>query len=126
MITSHIFLVNLVVKLLIIYIFLIASFMYSQFLMILISIISTGAEENLLCLPSDRYHAEDIFLHEFSHGIHEIAVRGGVSRLKILSTNFRGHCFRFRARGKSGVNHNHTLIPYISILSYLNHPGRYA
>jgi len=39
--------------------------------------ISTGAEENLLCLQSDRYHAEDIFLHEFSHGIHEIAVRGG-------------------------------------------------
>jgi len=39
--------------------------------------ISTGAEENLLCLPSDRYHAEDIFLHEFSHGIQEIAARGG-------------------------------------------------
>lgn len=38
---------------------------------------SSGAEENLLCLPSDRYHAEDIFLHEFSHGIQEISVRGG-------------------------------------------------
>jgi len=34
--------------------------------------VSTGAEENVLCLRSDRYR-EDIFLHEFSHGIHLIA-----------------------------------------------------
>lgn len=39
--------------------------------------VSSGAEENLLCLPNDHYRNEDIFLHEFSHGIQEIAVRGG-------------------------------------------------
>ena len=31
--------------------------------------ISTGCEENLLCWRNDRYSREDIFLHEFSHGI---------------------------------------------------------
>lgn len=32
--------------------------------------ISTGGEENLLCWRNrDRYPNEDIFLHEFSHGI---------------------------------------------------------
>nr|XP_006819343.1 PREDICTED: uncharacterized protein LOC102810139 [Saccoglossus kowalevskii] len=35
--------------------------------------ISTGAEENVLCYQGDPYSAEDIFLHEFSHGIHKIA-----------------------------------------------------
>eukprot|EP00112_Aurelia_sp_Birch-Aquarium-sp1_P005834 Seg166.3 transcript_id=Seg166.3/GoldUCD/mRNA.D3Y31 product="putative tyrosinase-like protein tyr-3" protein_id=Seg166.3/GoldUCD/D3Y31 len=39
--------------------------------------ISTGAEENLLCYTNDRYRNEDIFLHEFSHGIQEIAIAGG-------------------------------------------------
>jgi len=39
--------------------------------------ISTGAEENLLCWSGDRYSREDIFLHEFSHGIQEVAIRGG-------------------------------------------------
>jgi len=39
--------------------------------------ISTGGEENLLCRSSDRYRREDIFLHEFSHGISEVAIRGG-------------------------------------------------
>eukprot|EP00795_Rhopilema_esculentum_P014432 gene14432-5488_t len=39
--------------------------------------ISTGAEENLLCYTSDRYRVEDIFLHEFSHGIQEISIKGG-------------------------------------------------
>ena len=31
--------------------------------------VSSGAEENLLCYSNDRYRSEDIFLHEFSHGI---------------------------------------------------------
>ncbi|XP_077989428.1 uncharacterized protein LOC144443759 [Glandiceps talaboti] len=35
--------------------------------------ISTGAEENVLCYTNDAYRAEDIFLHEFSHGVHKIA-----------------------------------------------------
>jgi len=44
--------------------------------------ISTGTEENLLCERqseggNDRYPSQDIFLHEFSHGVQEIAVRGG-------------------------------------------------
>jgi len=40
--------------------------------------VSTGAEENVLCLRSDRYR-EDIFLHEFSHGIHLIAANFAIS-----------------------------------------------
>jgi len=39
--------------------------------------VSTGAEENLLCWSNDRYWNEDIFLHEFSHGIQEIALTTG-------------------------------------------------
>nr|KAG5696492.1 hypothetical protein BaRGS_016531 [Batillaria attramentaria] len=31
--------------------------------------VSTGAEENVLCEDHDRYHREDIFLHEFAHAI---------------------------------------------------------
>lgn len=36
--------------------------------------ISTVGEENLLCLnpAKDRYFREDIFVHEFSHAIHEV------------------------------------------------------
>ena len=28
---------------------------------------TSGAEENLLCLAEDRYRGESIFLHEFAH-----------------------------------------------------------
>ena len=31
--------------------------------------ISTGGEENLLCLPTDRYRGDDIFFHEASHSV---------------------------------------------------------
>lgn len=31
--------------------------------------ISTGGEENLLCLSKDRYRGDDIFFHEASHGV---------------------------------------------------------
>jgi hypothetical protein len=34
-------------------------------------------EENLLCLPGDPYHTENILIHEFAHTIHEM----GLSRL---------------------------------------------
>jgi hypothetical protein len=35
----------------------------------------SGGEENIMCFSSgDRYPREDIFLHEFTHGIHEIAI----------------------------------------------------
>jgi cyclophilin family peptidyl-prolyl cis-trans isomerase len=33
------------------------------------------AEENLLCFPGDPYSAENIFIHEFAHVIHEQAMR---------------------------------------------------
>ncbi len=33
-------------------------------------LVSAG-EENILCLPNDRYLGEDILLHEFSHVLHE-------------------------------------------------------
>ena len=34
----------------------------------------SGAEENLLNYPKDRYRGEDIFLHEFAHTIHTMAM----------------------------------------------------
>lgn len=32
--------------------------------------LTTCAEENLLCYQIDKYHAEDILIHEFAHSIH--------------------------------------------------------
>jgi hypothetical protein len=39
-------------------------------------LVSSGAEENLLCYPADRdtYHGENIFVHEFGHTIKEIGI----------------------------------------------------
>ena len=31
--------------------------------------ISIGGEENLLCLPEDRYYGDDIFVHEVAHAV---------------------------------------------------------
>jgi len=36
--------------------------------------LSTCAEENILCYQIDKYHAEDILIHEFAHSIHLIGV----------------------------------------------------
>lgn len=49
--------------------------------------VSSGAEENLLCaglgsLPLDVYDGEDIFIHEFAHGIHLLG-------LNYVDTNFQ-------------------------------------
>lgn len=35
---------------------------------------TSGAEENLLALPGDRYKGENIFLHEFAHTLHLMAI----------------------------------------------------
>jgi len=35
----------------------------------------SGAEENLLCYPGDPYSTENIFIHEFGHVIHGIAMK---------------------------------------------------
>ena len=35
--------------------------------------LTTGAEENVLCLPSDRYKDQDILLHEFAHGVNLVS-----------------------------------------------------
>ena len=32
------------------------------------------AEENVLCYQIDKYHAEDIFIHEFAHTIHSVGI----------------------------------------------------
>ena len=40
--------------------------------------VSTGGEENLLCLQNDRY-SEDIYLHEFAHGVANLGARYGIS-----------------------------------------------
>lgn len=37
--------------------------------------ISTCAEENVLCYSNDRYRGEDIFIHEFAHSLHLLALR---------------------------------------------------
>lgn len=34
----------------------------------------SGAEENVLCYPQDRYKGESIVVHEFSHAVFDIAV----------------------------------------------------
>ncbi|KAK3594407.1 hypothetical protein CHS0354_034140 [Potamilus streckersoni] len=48
--------------------------------------VSSGGEENLLCLTNDRYRPEDIFLHELSHAVHilgaKYAISGWDSRLQ--------------------------------------------
>tara|TARA_R110002050_G_scaffold204633_1_gene340418 strand:+ start:70760 stop:71590 length:831 start_codon:yes stop_codon:yes gene_type:complete len=36
--------------------------------------LTTCAEENLLCFQIDKYHAEDIAIHEFAHAIHLIGI----------------------------------------------------
>ncbi len=33
-----------------------------------------GAEENVLCLPEDRYLGENIFVHEFAHVVHQFGI----------------------------------------------------
>lgn len=39
--------------------------------------VSTGGEENLLCLSRDRYRGDDIYFHEASHAVAELAIRSG-------------------------------------------------
>ena len=41
--------------------------------------ISTGAEENILCYAHDQYAIEDIFLHEFAHGVHLLGAKYAIS-----------------------------------------------
>jgi len=36
--------------------------------------LNTCAEENLLCYQIDKYHAEDILIHEFAHTIHSVGI----------------------------------------------------
>lgn len=36
--------------------------------------LTTCAEENLLCYQIDKYHAEDILIHEFAHSIHFVGI----------------------------------------------------
>jgi len=38
---------------------------------------SCGGEENVLCLPQDRYRGDDIFFHESAHNVAEVALAGG-------------------------------------------------
>ncbi len=36
--------------------------------------LTTAAEENILCFLIDKYHAEDILIHEFAHTIHLVGI----------------------------------------------------
>jgi alpha-glucosidase len=38
--------------------------------------LTTCGEENLLCYQIDKYHAEDILIHEFAHTIHLVGILG--------------------------------------------------
>lgn len=40
------------------------------------SLSSSCGEENLLCLPGDRYKGENILIHEFAHLIHTVGIVG--------------------------------------------------
>lgn len=40
------------------------------------SLSSSCGEENLICLPSDRYVGENILVHEFSHIVHLVGIVG--------------------------------------------------
>ncbi len=55
--------------------------------------VSTAGEENVRCLTNDRYRAEDIALHEFSHGLHLLGARYATSnfdsRLRVLYNSAR-------------------------------------
>lgn len=55
--------------------------------------ISTGGEENILCMRKDRYYGDDIFFHEAAHGVAEVGMAGGLpslyNRLKSLYNNAR-------------------------------------
>ncbi len=42
--------------------------------------VTTCAEENILAYQIDKYHAEDILIHEFAHSIHLI----GISQVRSL------------------------------------------
>jgi len=55
----------------------------------------SGAEENLLCYPGDPYSTENIFIHEFGHVIHGIA-------MKALDSSFDQ---RLRTAYVSATNH---------------------
>ena len=44
--------------------------------------LTTGAEENVLCLPSDRYKSQDILLHEFAHGVNLVSAESVDRRFK--------------------------------------------
>ncbi|KAJ8031850.1 hypothetical protein HOLleu_25184 [Holothuria leucospilota] len=49
--------------------------------------VSTGAEENVLCLSSDRYYMDDILVHELAHGIHLISLKTAVADFHRRLTN---------------------------------------
>ncbi|KAK7090816.1 uncharacterized protein [Littorina saxatilis] len=50
--------------------------------------VSTCGEENILCFRSDRWHDEDIMIHEFAHGVHLLGAKYAIgnwqSRLQSL------------------------------------------
>ncbi|XP_076435651.1 uncharacterized protein LOC143275438 [Babylonia areolata] len=41
--------------------------------------VSTCGEENILCLRSDRWHDEDIMIHELAHGVHLLGAKYAIS-----------------------------------------------
>lgn len=55
--------------------------------------LTTASEENILCYQIDKYHAEDILIHEFAHTIHLVGIvlndPGFNDRLERLLDNAR-------------------------------------
>jgi len=59
--------------------------------------LTTCAEENLLCYQIDKYHAEDILIHEFAHTIH---LAGIIQVDTTINTRLQNSLDRAIAAGK--------------------------
>jgi len=59
--------------------------------------LTTCAEENILAYQIDKYHAEDIFIHEFAHAIHLIGIAAVDTT---INTRIKSLLAQARAEGK--------------------------
>ncbi len=59
--------------------------------------LTTCAEENLLCYQIDKYHAEDILIHEFAHTIHAVGI---IPNDTTFNTTLRERMDAVMAQGK--------------------------
>ncbi|XP_035669739.1 uncharacterized protein LOC118411530 [Branchiostoma floridae] len=98
--------------------------------------VSTGAEENVLCYQSDSLRVEDIFMHEFAHGVHNMAAKivipdfddrlgaayqDALANGRFANTYADDTVFEYWAEGvQSYFNVNHESDPPDGIHNYVN------